>query len=214
MEIPEGRRHRRARRGASRTLHVDGTAERTLARIVHELRSARLDAGLSQNGLAIGLPVRGRAISEWETRAVEPSMEHLVLWSRELGRRLVIVGRDGEVRLGPARPWAGEKRESFERRRLAIPLRSRRLALRLSQDELGELVGVSRDSIGRWELAHVPPRPIALIVWAQKLGYSAALWSVDGSREPVSAGARLRQPAEVRLDNPVPKVVLEPGLGN
>ena len=113
-------------------------------------------------------------------------MQHLVLWSRELGWRLVIVGRDGEVRLGPARPRAGEKRESFERRRLAVPLRSRRLALGLSQDELGELVGVSRDTIQRWELARVPPRPIALVIWAQKLGYSVAIWPVDSSRESAS----------------------------
>lgn len=178
MELTEGRRHRRARPGASRTLHVDAAAERMLARIVHELRSARLDAGLSQNALAVGLPVRGRAISEWETGAVEPTIEHLVLWSRQLGQRLVIVGHDGEVRLGPARPWAGESREIFERRRLAVPLRSRRLALGLSQDELGELVGVSRDTIQRWELARVPPRPIALIVWARTLTYSVALQPV------------------------------------
>ena len=148
-------------------------------RIARELRSARLKAELSQNALAVGLPVRGRAISEWETGAVEPTLKHIVLWACELGQQLVIVGLDGQVRLGPARPQPGEIREVFERRRLAVPLRNRRLALGLSQGELGKLVGVSRDSIQRWELAHVPPRPIALIVWAQKLGYSVALRAVD-----------------------------------
>jgi len=50
--------------------------------------------------------------------------------------------------------------------------------LGLTLPELGERVGVSRDSIYRWEFAYVSPRPIALIVWAQKLTYSVALQSI------------------------------------
>jgi len=105
-------------------------------------------------------------------------MKHLIQWSHALDLRLVIVGRDGGLRPGPARRRAGETWEIFSRRRLAVPLRNRRLALRLTLPELGGLVGVSRDSIHRWELTYTPPRPIALIVWAQKLTYSAALQSV------------------------------------
>jgi transcriptional regulator with XRE-family HTH domain len=160
-------------------LHVDYAAERTFARIVGALRAARLDAGLSQNALACGLPVRGRAVSEWETGAIEPTLGHLMQWSRELNWRLVVIGRDGEMRIGPARQHPGESWEVFERRRLAVPLRNRRLALGMAQGELGELVGVSRDSIQRWELTHVPPRPIAHIVWAQKLGYSLDVRAVS-----------------------------------
>ncbi|WP_194913273.1 helix-turn-helix transcriptional regulator [Catenulispora rubra] len=153
-------------------LHVDAGAERAFARIINGLRAARLEVGLSQNALAVGLPVRGRAVSEWETGAIEPTLGHLIQWSRELGRRLVIIGRDGEVRNGPLRQRPGETWESFERRRLAVPLRNRRLALGMAQGQLGELVGVSRDSIQRWELVRVPPRPIAHVVWARQLGYS------------------------------------------
>lgn len=167
------------------TLRVDDATEKVLAWIVGGLRSARQDAGLSQNALSSGLPVRGRAISEWETGAMEPTLEHLMQWSRELGQRLVIVGGDGELRDGPARLQAGEAWEVFQRRRLASPLRSHRLALRLTQEELGERVGVSRDSIQRWEHARVPPRPIALIVWAHKLECSVTLTSgLRGQRIP------------------------------
>ncbi|MEY9895744.1 transcriptional regulator with XRE-family HTH domain [Catenulispora sp. MAP12-49] len=173
-------------------LHVDYTAERAFTRIVGGLRSARLAAGLSQNGLACGMPFRGRAISEWETGAVEPTLGHLIQWSHELGRRLVIIGRDGELRIGPVRQRPGETFEIFERRRLAVPLRNRRLALGMGQGELGALVGVSRDSIQRWELARVPPRPIAHVVWAQKLGYSLDLLAVpNGVRRVRRAGFAL-----------------------
>lgn len=153
-------------------LHVDAEAESTFARIVGGLRTARLTADISQNALSSGLPVRGRAISEWETGAIEPTLDHLILWSRALGRRLVILGRDGDLRHGPSRPRPGESWEAFERRRLAVPLRNRRLALGVAQSELGRLVGVSRDSIQRWELVRVPPRPIAHVLWAQHLGYA------------------------------------------
>lgn len=163
------------------TLQVDEAAEKFFACIVDSLRSARRNAGLSQNALSSGLPVRGRAVSEWETGAVEPTLGHLIEWSRELGRRLVIVGQDGAPRTGPVRPKAGETWEASERRRLAVPLRNRRLVRGLTQEDLGRRVGVSRDSIQRWELASVSPRPIALIVWAQKLECHVALQPVETS---------------------------------
>ena len=159
------------------TLQVDAEAEGTFARIIGTLRSSRVDLGLSQMALSSGLPVRGRAISEWESGIMEPTLEHLLQWSRELGRRLVIVCPSGELSQGYSSPQVGEAWEAFERRRLAVPLRNRRVALGLTQEELGRLVGVSRDSIQRWELARVPPRPIALVVWARKLGYSVDLRS-------------------------------------
>lgn len=163
------------------TMHVDGAAERAFAQLIDDLRSARRGAGISQNALSIGLPVRGRAISEWETGAVEPTLGHLIEWCRALGLRVVVVGSDGEQRSGPIRQRPGETQEIFDRRRLASPLRNRRQALGMSQGKLCELVGVTRDSIQRWELAHVPPRPVALVVWAQMLGYSIALRPIDAS---------------------------------
>ena len=164
------------------TLHVDFAAEQVLARVMYGLRSERLRAGFTQNALAAGLPFRGRAISEWETGAIQPTLEHLILLAYKLGQRLVIVGPDGKLRDGPLRERPGEAREVFERRRLASPLRNRRQALGMSQGKLSELIGVTRDSIQRWELARVPPRPIAHVVWAQMLGYSIALRPINTSK--------------------------------
>ena len=114
-----------------------------------------------------------------ETGSIEPTLGHMIQWSRELGQCLVIIGPDGEPRAGPVGPWAGETQEAFERRRLSVPLRNRRLALGLTQEELGRRVGVSRDSIQRWEHVRVPPRPIALIVWAKKMGCSVVMRPID-----------------------------------
>lgn len=171
--VAEGQLGHQAR--ARMNLYVDYEAERTLARIIGALRSARQDAGITQNALTYHLPIRGRAISEWETGAVEPKLNHLVLVADELQHRLVLVGSDGRMVLGPIRQRPGEEWVVFQRRRLATPLRNRRLARGWNQTNLGLLVGVGRDSIQRWELARVPPRAIALVVWAQKLGYTLAL---------------------------------------
>lgn len=165
------------------TLNIDDAAKETLAQVIGDLRSARLDAGTSQNALSAGLPVRGRAISEWENGAMEPTLCHLIHWSRKLDRRLVITGLDGSQCDGLLRSRTREPWKSFERRRLASPLRIRREILGLTQADLGQLIGVSRDSISRWELVRVPPRSIALIVWAQKLEYSVAIRPVTPSQE-------------------------------
>lgn len=181
------------RKTPARALQVDDTARRTFARVIRHLRSARTDADLSQNALAEGLPFRGRAISEWETGAVEPTLEHLMQLTHKLDSHLVILGLSGDLRTRPIRRRAGEPWQIFEQRRLALPLRNRRLALGLSQDGLGFHVGVSRDSIQRWELARVPPRPMALIVWAQKLGYTLAIRPVGKPEGAGGTGRRFRQ---------------------
>ena len=77
---------------------------------------------------------------------------NLTRWSSGLGRRLVIVGPDGEMLL-PEPSWLlpGEISDSFEMWRLAGPLKSRRRALKLSQKALRRLVGVSGSSILFWK---------------------------------------------------------------
>lgn len=157
------------------TLNVDAAAEATYARIIRGLRTARINAGLSQDELAKGLPFRGRAVSEWETGAVEPKLNNLILVADKLQHCMVLVGPHGRLENVLTRRRPGEERVVFLRRQLATPLRNRRLVRRMSQGELSLVVGVSRDSVQRWELAHVPPRPMAHTVWAQQLGYTLAL---------------------------------------
>lgn len=174
------------------TLHVDDQAAWTFFQIINDLRSARVASGQSQDALSCRLPVRGRAISEWETGAIQPALRHLIQWSRALDHPLVIAGRGGEPREGPHR-LSREAWETFELRRLVVPLRNRRLALGMLQGEIASLVGVSRDSIHRWELARVPPRPMALIVWAHKLDYRLRLQSA-GERHGSQLGHSPRRP--------------------
>ncbi|MEY9887680.1 transcriptional regulator with XRE-family HTH domain [Catenulispora sp. MAP5-51] len=161
-------------------LKVDEAAKHAFVQVVGKLRSLRRDARISQAALSSRVGVRGKTISQWENLRLDPTLMNLTRWSGGLDRCLVIIGPDGKVLL-PEPLWLlpGETRDSFELRRLAGPLKSRRQALKMNQKALGQLVGVSGSSISYWELTCIPPRSIAQIVWAQKLGCSMALWPKD-----------------------------------
>ena len=158
------------------TLKVNSTANRAFVQLVGELTLVRRRARISQTALSSRVGVRGKSISEWENLRSGPTLVNLTRWSGGLGRRFVIVGPDCEV-LSPEPPSVlpNETRDTFDLRRLAGPLKSRRKALGLSQKDVGRFVGVSGSAISYWELTRIPPRPIAQIVWAHKLGCSVAL---------------------------------------
>lgn len=161
-------------------LKVDEAAKHAFVQVVGELRSLRRDARISQAALSSRVGVGGKTIGAWENLRVDPTLVHLTRWSDGLDRCLVVVGPDGKMLL-PEPLWLlpGETRDSFELRRLAGPLKRRRQDLKLNQKAFGRLVGVSGSSISYWELTSIPPRSIAQMVWAQKLGCSIALWPQD-----------------------------------
>ena len=156
-------------------LQVNATAEETFWQIVGGLRVERESAGLSRYALSSRLRVRHGTIFEWEKGTSRPSLRNLILWARELGFRLVIVGPDGNERRGSSKRIAGEPLEARELRRLAIPLKTLRLARGLSVVGVSATIGVDRNSLLRWESIATMPRLMALIIWAQVLNCSLAL---------------------------------------
>jgi DNA-binding XRE family transcriptional regulator len=169
-------------RVGSQSLIVDARAKQAYRQIIGGLQTARVEAHITQNCLAEYLPVRnGKVISEWETYISQPTLNHLIEWAAILDQRLVIRDRFGNA-VSPARQNAGEEWCHYERRRMALPLRERRVALGLSQKALGHQIGVFKDTIMRWELAHHPPLPIVKILWAHALDNSLGLRPVRSRR--------------------------------
>ena len=164
-------------------LQVDRAAEETFRQLLGLLRTKREDAGLSQERLSSRLLVRRGTVFEWETGVGRPTMRNLILWSRELGLRLAVVDPEGNERHGFSKGIIGEAPEARELRRMAIPLKNRRLARKLTLVELSRAIGMDRNSLLRWERARVTPRPMALVVWAQALGYSVALRPIGPGSE-------------------------------
>jgi transcriptional regulator with XRE-family HTH domain len=153
-----------------------------LSGILHALREERLASGRTQDVLAVALPVRGRAISEWESETNGPCLNNLILWAAAMDRRLVIVDR-GAVVCSDVRQLPNESWVRSERRRLANPLEKRRIDRGVTQLGLATRIGVSKATVQRWESVEVAPRSIALIVWALALECSLGLRVVDGLGE-------------------------------
>lgn len=140
-----------------------------------QLLAARQAAGLSREALGRVLSVSSRTLQDWEKCYDSPSLTHLFRWARELGFRIGIVDRLAEPESPPATPDDDAPWELQEMRRLAPPLKSRRMARKISQTDLGLIVGVSRSALQRWEDNEQLPRVIALIVWADRLDFVVEL---------------------------------------
>jgi transcriptional regulator with XRE-family HTH domain len=162
-------------------LRVNAAVQRRSNAIQLQLLAAREAAGVSREELSRTLRVSNRTLRDWERRYESPSFTNLLNWARELGLRLAIVDRLGDSEPFPitweddGAPW-----EVQEMRRLAPQLKSRRLARRISQTDLGLIVGVSRSSLQRWEDGEQLPRLIALIVWADRLDLAVELQALPG----------------------------------
>ena len=127
------------------------------------LRAARLRLGLTQEGMVAKLGLDEGSVCRWESGSRHPS-----LWmAGRVSALLDALERDLEVtslaqalnffdatrwrRKPPSDPLAVRPRTLGER------LRSRRLALGLSQEETGRRFGVGRATFYWWERGGLPP---------------------------------------------------------
>jgi DNA-binding transcriptional regulator YiaG len=150
-------------------LRVNKVARRQVKVLQAQLYAAREQAGLSAAVFSGVLGINSKTLRKWEKGHSSPGLTFMLRWTRELGLRLVITDRLTQEDLTPLRPEDSIPWEEQEVRRLAAPLKSRRLDRGLSQTELGLCVGVSRSSLQRWEDADQLPRIIALAVVVDRL---------------------------------------------
>ena len=160
-------------------LRVNTAARRRLHAIQSQLMAARQTAGLSREALGKALNVSSRTLQDWEKCYDSPSLTHLLKWARELGFRIGLVDRLAGAEPSAPTPDDDAPWELQEMRRLAPPLKSRRMARKISQTDLGLIIGVSRSSLQRWEDGEQLPRMIALIVWADRLDLVVELHPLD-----------------------------------
>lgn len=132
---------------------------------VAELRAARVSMGSSQQDVALALGVRKATVVEWENGRALPSWVHFLAVGREVGVRLVVIGRDGRVRDVPAEAVAGEPWSRGELRRLGAALRVERGAAGLSRQVVAVEIGVSAWSFAHFERGQLYPRLSVLAAW-------------------------------------------------
>lgn len=162
-------------RGFPMGLRVSAAAQRRVNAIQAQLLAARVAARVSQEALGEALSVTSRSLRDWERRYDSPSLAHAFDWAQRLGFRLALADRLSEQADLPVEAEQHPIWQMREYRLLAPPLKARRRARKISQTDLGLIVGVTRSTLQRWEDGVQLPRLIALIVWADRLDYSIEL---------------------------------------
>lgn len=159
------------------SVRVNATTRGRARSLQAELLAARETAGIAREALASRLEVSPRTLRDWERRYDSPGLENMFSWARELGFRLVLEDRLGQVAFLPAAMAQGDDWRLQEMRRMIPLLKSRRRDRKVSQTDLSLILGVSKSSLQRWEDGDQLPRLIALVVWTDRLDYRLALSS-------------------------------------
>ena len=142
-----------------------------LAELVAYLADTRRRQRVTQARLGEALGLTGVSIANWEGGRI-PSAGNFVQWADALGRRLVVVDGDRAV-WSAARPvprLGGEAVYLYRLRVLALTLRNVRLEAGLTQEAVGERLGVSPWTVQMWENARRLPRMPRLADWCDALG--------------------------------------------
>lgn len=164
--------------GVFSVLRVNTSMQRRLDSIQTKLYLARQSESMTRDALAAALGVASRTLRDWEKCYDSPSLGHMLNWAHRLGYRLTLSDRLGRAELSSTvaeddvPSW-----ELREMRRLVPALKSRREERKISQTDLALIIGVTRSTLRRWEDGAQLARPIALIVWSDRLDFTLELES-------------------------------------
>ncbi|MFD0635429.1 helix-turn-helix transcriptional regulator [Catenulispora yoronensis] len=156
-------------------LRVNAAMQRRLDSIQTKLLLARQASAITRETLADDLGIAKRTLRDWETCYDSPSLAHALNWASRLGYQLTLADRLGKAKPEPVAAEGEAPWELREMRRLTPPLKSRREARKISQEDLALIIGVARSTLRRWEDGEQLSRLIALIVWSDRLDFTLDL---------------------------------------
>lgn len=160
-----------ASRPARRAYHLADQARG--APLVTTLTKARYDRPLTQKELGARLGVTASAVRDWEGIRDLPAMHNFILWIDALGFRLVLVSPSGG-RLRAQRPQGRSLPQQVVTDLIGhlVTERNRRLITQLG---LSARLGVTQQTMNRWERCSAGIRPLHLLSWADCLGHKVEL---------------------------------------
>lgn len=110
-------------------------------------------------------------VGKWENYADLPSLNSFIRWSHALKLQPIVVNARGGVHVAAdpsQRP--GEEIDDFTARRMAAALKHMRCTKNLTQQEVGDRMGLSEWTVRMWETYRRPPRIGHLLAWSGALG--------------------------------------------
>ena len=141
-----------------------------VAVLVDELAEARRRQDVTRTAVGDAMGLTPMAIAHWEHRRDLPSTANFILWARSLGFTVVVVDGTGAVHAPRLVPLRAEPPEEYRMRCIAQVLRDVRLEADLTQEQIGEQLGVSTTTVQHWEGGHRVPRLVRLTAWCVALG--------------------------------------------
>jgi len=150
-------------------------AAASISGLIQTLRETRRAGRITQLDLAARLGVTELTVVEWEARRDVPATGNLFRWAQALGYVVEVrESSSGETVGDPAPP---SRTVSVESRMRRIPklLRQKRVAVGLTQEELGVELSVSTWTIRMWESGQRTPRLAHLVAWCTILDCQLAL---------------------------------------
>ena len=175
-----------------------------------KLQILRKQTGMTQGTLAEKMGVSRQAISKWESGTAYPDI-------KKISELCILFGTDPDTLLDPKIKkirYLTDPAEPFDPLILGTNLKRIRTARGMGQEMLAELLGVSRQSVSKWETGFSVPKTEVLltVIDALNTDFSELFYRENGS---ASDDESIKMPTEApksEVEEPAPKTPPEPIL--
>lgn len=138
---------------------LDSRSNETATDICQKLRRLRAESGLTQEQFGKIAGVSGKAVSTWESGSKTPRFQSIQLLCSHFG---IDLNDFANSNISHRETGAGSSAAAHGNG-IGDRIRSCRLQLRLTQTQLGSLLGVKKNAVSKWECGRVSDIPLSKI---------------------------------------------------
>lgn len=172
----------------------DSRSNETATDICQKLRRLRAESGLTQEQFGKIAGVSGKAVSTWESGSKTPRFQSIQLLCSHFG---IDLNDFANSNISHCETCAGSS-AAARGNGIGDRIRSCRLQLRLTQTQLGSLLGVKKNAVSKWECGRVSDIPLSKIRAMADLFHVPVSYLADDS---------MSAPTTLKPDNTSPNTV-------
>ena len=175
---------------------LDSRSNETSTDICQKLRRLRAESGLTQEQFGKIAGVSGKAVSTWESGSKTPRFRSIQLLCSHFG---INLNEFANSNISHCETGAGSS-AAARGNGIGDRIRSCRLQLRLTQTQLGLLLGVKKNAVSKWECGRVSDIPLSKIRAMADLFHVPVSYLADDSMSaPITLKPANTSPNIVRL---------------
>lgn len=174
----------------------DSRSNETVTDICQKLRRLRAESGLTQEQFGKIAGVSGKAVSTWESGSKTPRFRSIQLLCSHFG---IDLNDFANSNISHRETGAGSSAAAHGNG-IGDRIRSCRLQLRLTQTQLGSLLGVKKNAVSKWECGRVSDIPLSKIRAMADLFHVPVSYLADDSMsDPTTLKPANTSPNLIRL---------------